>query len=62
MAAGKDHTFEVAVGGVFAHPGVGHVAGVDFAVHMRFAHTPRDELGDLGAEIEDEDLSCCMAV
>jgi hypothetical protein len=39
-----------------AHEGVGHVAGVDLAVHMRLAHAAGDELGDLGAEVEDEDF------
>ena len=39
-----------------AHPIVGHVAGVDFGEHIRLAHAARDQLGDLRAEVEDEDL------
>ena len=35
---------------------VGHVEGVDFAVHLLLAHAAGDELGDLGAEIEDQDF------
>src|SRR5690606_12579268 len=34
----------------------GHVVGMEFAVHLRFAHAPRDELRDLRAEIENQDL------
>jgi hypothetical protein len=29
---------------------------MQLAVHLLLAHAARDELGDLGAEIEDEDL------
>jgi hypothetical protein len=29
---------------------------MDFTKHMGFAHTAGDELGDLRAEIEDEDF------
>src|SRR5574337_1190399 len=56
MAAGQDHATQSAVGRVVAHPGVGHVAGVHFAVHMGFADAPRDQLRDLGAEVEDQDF------
>ena len=32
------------------------VVGVDLAVHMRLAHAARDQLRDLRAEVEDQDL------
>ena len=41
---------------VLAHPLVGDVAGMDFGEHMRLAHAAGDQLRDLGAEVEDEDL------
>jgi hypothetical protein len=56
VAAGKDDALEVAVGGVFAHPFVADVAGMHFGKHMGFAHAAGDQLRDLRAEIEDEDL------
>ncbi|MCY1521143.1 hypothetical protein D9M68_559430 [compost metagenome] len=56
VAAREDHALEVAAGGVFAHPLVGDVAGMHFAEHMRFTYAACDELGDLRAEVEDEDL------
>ena len=56
VAAGEDHALERAIAGIGAHPVVADVAGVDFAEHMGFAHAAGDQLGDLGAEIEDEDL------
>jgi hypothetical protein len=40
----------------FADEGVTDVAGMDFTVDVGFAHTAGDELGDLGAEVEDEDF------
>jgi hypothetical protein len=33
-----------------------HIVGMDFAVHLLLTHTAGDELGDLGAEIEDQDF------
>ena len=56
VAAGKNHALELAVGRKLAHPFAAHIAGVHFAIHMRFAHAAGDELGDLGTEIEDEDF------
>ncbi len=56
MAAGKNHAFELAVGRVLAHPVVRHITRMHLAVNVGLAHTPRDQLGHLGAEIEDEDL------
>ncbi len=38
------------------HEVVGHVLRVDLAVHVRFAYAAGNQLGDLRAEIEDEDL------
>jgi hypothetical protein len=35
---------------------VADVVGVDLAEHVRFADAARDQLGQLGAEVEDEDL------
>ena len=56
VAAGQDHALELTVLRVFANPLVGHIARVHFAVHMGLAHTAGDELGDLRAEIKDEDF------
>jgi len=35
---------------------VRHVVGVDLAVDVGFAHAAGDQLGDLGAKVEDQDL------
>jgi len=51
VAAGQDD----ALGRELAHEGVGDVAGMDFAVDVRLAHPARDQLGDLRAEVEDQD-------
>ncbi|MPM92021.1 hypothetical protein SDC9_139155 [bioreactor metagenome] len=56
VATRQDHALELAVGGELAHPFAGHVAGVHFAVHMGFTHSAGDQLSDLGAKVEDEDL------
>ena len=56
VAAREDDAFEVAVFGVLAHPVAGHIAGMNFTEHMGLAHAAGDELGDLRAEIEDEDF------
>jgi hypothetical protein len=56
MAAREDHPLERAVGGVLADPLVRHVAGMDFGVDVGFAHAAGDQLRDLAAEVEDEDL------
>ena len=56
VAAREDDALELAVPGPVAHPVAAHVAGVDFAVHMRFADAAGDELRDLRAEVEDEDF------
>ncbi len=37
-------------------PGFVHGEGVNLAIDAAFAHPPRDELGHLAAEIEDQDL------
>jgi hypothetical protein len=52
VAARQDH----AGGTVVAHELVGHVVGKHFGEHTGVAHAARDELGDLGAEIENEDF------
>jgi hypothetical protein len=56
MAARQDHTLERAIAGVVPDPLVGDVTGMDFAQYMGLAHASRDQLGDLGTEIEDEDF------
>ena len=42
--------------GVRADPFVGDVTGVYFAKNMRIAHAAGNQLGDLGAEVKDEDF------
>ena len=56
MATGEDDALELAVGGVLPDPVAADVTGMDFAVDVGFADAPRDELGDLRAEIQDQDL------
>jgi hypothetical protein len=51
-AAGKDDAGRAE----FAHEVVADVEGVQFAIHLLLAHAARYELGDLGTEIEDENL------
>jgi hypothetical protein len=34
---------------------------MNLAIHMRLAHPPGDQLGDLGAEIEDENFGMLHA-
>ena len=50
-AAGEDDAFGVEVGDVLG----GGVEGADFAVDADFAHAAGDQLGVLGAEVEDQD-------
>ena len=52
----QDHALEVAILGIVTHPVTGHITGVYFAKHMRFAHSACDQLGDLRAEIKDQDF------
>src|SRR5258708_35325743 len=47
VAAGENHTARAEL----AHEGVGDIAGVDLAVHLRFADAAGDELRVLGADI-----------
>src|SRR5690606_32931938 len=54
MAAREDDALD-ALRHLVAHERVVDVAGVDFAVHLGFAHAAGDELGDLRAVVEDED-------
>ena len=56
MAAREDDALERAIGRVLAHPVATYVAGVHFAVHVRLADAAGDELGNLGAKVEDEDF------
>ena len=51
-SAGKDQPFGAHLMEGFIGDGVRH----DFAIHMMFADSARDQLGILGAEIEDEDF------
>jgi hypothetical protein len=52
VAAGQDDP----LGTEAADEVVGDVVGMDLAIDVRLAHPARDELRDLRAEIEDEDL------
>src|SRR5471032_3171631 len=52
VAARQDH----AGGAVVAHELVADVVGEHFGEHAGVAHAAGDQLGDLGAEIEDEDF------
>ena len=56
MATGEDNALEHAVFGVVADPFIAHVAGMHFTKNMRLAHSSGDELGDLRAEVEDQDF------
>ena len=56
VAARQNHALERAVCRVGTHPVIAHIAGVHLAVHMGFPHAARNELGYLGAEIEDENF------
>ena len=38
----------------------GNIVGVNFAVHMRFAHAARDKLRYLTAEVQNKNRSCCI--
>ena len=51
-AARKDHAARLHLGERFG----GFVEGHDLAIDPLLAHAPRDELGDLRAEIDDENL------
>ena len=52
VAAGKDD----GLGRKRADELVGHIVGVNLAKHRGLAHATCDQLGDLGAEIEDQDF------
>src|SRR6185295_4736813 len=52
VAAGENDS----AGAEAAHEVVGDVVGMDLAVDPGFAHPAGDQLGVLGAEVEDEDL------
>ena len=56
MATGEDHAPQQPVGGVFTKPRIADVAGMDFAKDMGFANPARNQLRDLGAEIENQDF------
>jgi hypothetical protein len=56
VRARQDDALEMAVLGVLTHPVARHITGMDFAKHMGFAHTAGNQLGDLRAEVEDEDF------
>jgi len=56
VAAGEDDALEFAITGIGAHPVVGHITGVHFAKHMRLTDAPRNQLGDLGAKVENENF------
>ena len=56
MAARKNDALERAVFGIIAHPVTGHIARMDFAIHMGFTDAPRNQLRDLRAKIKDQDF------
>jgi hypothetical protein len=56
MAARQHHAPEGAICGEAANEVVGHVAGVHLAVDMCLADAAGYQLGNLGAEVKDEDL------
>jgi hypothetical protein len=47
MAARQDDALERCRPWHTADPVIGHIAGMDFAIHMGFAHPAGDQLGDL---------------
>ena len=51
-AAGQDNAFGVEGFDVFQR----HVVGVQLAINVGFAHAPGDELGNLRAEVENQDF------
>ena len=55
VAAGEDHALHGVLTGIGPDPLVADVVRVDFAVDVRLAHAAGDQLGDLRAEIENED-------
>ena len=56
VGAGVAARQDDALGRELADEGVGDVVRVDLAVDVRLAHAPRDQLRDLGAEVQDENL------
>ncbi len=56
MAARQNDALESAIARIVAQPVVADIARYDLTKNMGLAHTPRNELGDLGAEIEDQDF------
>ena len=52
VAAGQDHAARIER----PHEIGVYVVRMQLAIHPAFAHAARDQLGDLGAKIEDEDL------
>ena len=52
MAARQDDALRREV----AHEGVADVVRMYLAIHVRLAHASRDQLRDLRAEVEDQDL------
>ena len=56
VATGKNNAFEQTVFGVFPNPFVLYVAGVDFTKNVGLANATCNQLGYLGAEIENEDF------
>jgi hypothetical protein len=52
VAAGEND----AGGAELAHEAVADVTGMNLAIHACLAHAARDELGVLGAEVEDQNL------
>ena len=56
VAAGQDDALEHAVAGIGAQPILAHVTWMNLAKHMRLADAPRNQLGNLGTEVKNENF------
>ncbi len=54
MAAREDDAFEVPIGSKLPHPIAADIARMDFAIHVRFPNPAGNELGDLGAKVQNQ--------
>ena len=56
MAARQHNAAQLPIAGKVAQPSIAHIARMDLAIHMGLTHPARDQLGDLRAEVEDQDF------
>jgi hypothetical protein len=56
VGAGVAAAEDDGLGRKFADEGIGYIVGMDLAIDMRLAHAARDQLRDLRAEVQDQDL------